>query len=114
MTGKLSKVGLAVAGSGLAMLAACTASGAGSSPTEGSSSTPPEGRPMSPQVHVSSSASSVVSSDGSGTAVVTVNGRVCHLDVPDAVAVKTVVDNSHAYLEITDKSGKTRRIDCRS
>ncbi len=114
MTNRVSRVGLAAAGTSLALVVACTASGAGSSPTKGSSSTPSESRSMSPRVRVSSSAFSMVGSNGSGTAVVTVNGRVCRLDVPDAVAVRTVVDNSHAYLEITDKNGQTRRIACRS
>lgn len=106
-------MGLAAVATSVALVVACPASGTGSPPTKGSSSTPLESRSMS-QVRISSSASSVVGNDGSGTAVVTVNGRVCRLDVPDTVAVRTVVDNSYAYLEITDKSGKTRRIDCRS
>lgn len=70
---------------------------------------------MTPQVHISSSSSSrVVGGVSSGKVVVTVNGRTCQLDVPDAVSVRTVTENSQAYVEITDKNGRTRRVDCSS
>ena len=68
---------------------------------------------MAPQVHItSSSSSSVVSGVSSGKVVVTVNGRTCQLDVPDAASVRTVTENSQTYVEITDKNGRTRRVDC--
>lgn len=114
MTSRVSRVGLAAAGTPLALIiVACTASGAGSSPKDLHPLPRKAGRCLLRFASVAAPPT-WLGSDGSGTAVVTVNGRVCHLDVPDAVAVKTMVDNSHAYLEITDKSGKTRRIDCRS
>ena len=70
---------------------------------------------MTPQVHVSSSSSSsVVGGVSAGKVVVTVNGRICELDVPDAVSVRTVTKDSQAYVEITDKNGQTRRVDCSS
>lgn len=115
MTSWVNRVGLTVSGASLALLVACAAGGAGPSPTEEPSSSHSEGGPMSPQVHVSTSTSSkVVSGISSGEVVVTINGRVCHLDVPDAVSVRTVTENSEAYIEITDKNGRTRRVDCSS
>ena len=70
---------------------------------------------MTPQVHISSSSSSsVVGGASAGKVVVTVNGRTCQLDVSDAVSVRTVTENSRAYVEITDKNGRTRRVDCSS
>lgn len=68
---------------------------------------------MTPQVHISSSSSSsVVGGVSSGKVMVTVNGRTCQLDVPDAVSVRTVTESSRAYIEITYKNGQTRRVDC--
>lgn len=70
---------------------------------------------MTHHVHISSSSSSsVVGGVSAGKVVVTVNGRICQLDVPDAVSVRTVTENSQAYVEITDKNGRTRRVDCSS
>ncbi len=131
MTSPVSKVCLAAAAASLTLVAACSA-GSRSSSTEASSVTsetltppvsfippvniiPPESGPMSPQVHISSSSSSsVVGGVSSGKVVVTVNGRVCQLDVSDAVSVRTVTENSQSYVEITDKNGRTRRVDCSS
>jgi hypothetical protein len=56
-------------------------------------------------------ASSSVSATG-GQAVISVNGRVHRVDAEDAVSVRVVSDGPDAYIEITDKHGKTRRVDC--
>lgn len=61
-----------------------------------------------------SSVSSVTANGRSGRAVVTINGKVCQLDMKDAVSVKTVVEDGNSYIEITDKRGNTRRADCKS
>jgi len=55
-------------------------------------------------------ASSVSASNGQ--AVVSVNGRVHRVDAKDAVSVRAVSDGHDSYIEITDKRGKTRRVDC--
>ena len=129
MKSGISRLGpAAVAVASLALLTACAA---GSDQSTSSTATPsdppattvtspenitlPGSGFMTPQVHISSSSSSsVVGGVGSGKVVVTVNGRVCQLDVPDAVSVRTVTENSQAYVEITDKNGRTRRVDCSS
>lgn len=46
-----------------------------------------------------------------GQAVISVNGRVHRVDVKDAVSLTAVSDGHDAYIEITDKHGKTRRAD---
>ena len=121
MKSGINRLCLAAAAASLALVAACAASGYQPSPTEESSSppgrklTPTESGPMSPQIRINSNTStSVVGNVGSGKISVTINGRVCQLDVPDAVSVRTVAENSQAYVEITDKNGRTRRIDCSS
>jgi hypothetical protein len=47
-----------------------------------------------------------------GQAVISVNGRVHRVDAKDAVSVRVVSDGPDAYIEITDKHGRTRRVDC--
>ncbi len=47
-----------------------------------------------------------------GEAVVSINGRVFHVDASDAVSVKVVSDGSDAYIELMDKYGRTRRVAC--
>jgi len=56
-----------------------------------------------------SSVSSV--SIGGGQAAISVNGRACRVDARDAVSVKVVSDGAGTYIEITDKQGRTRRVD---
>jgi hypothetical protein len=60
------------------------------------------------------SASSTVSSVNvsGGHAVISVNGRVWSMDAEDAVSVRVVSDGSDSYIEITDKHGGTRRVNC--
>lgn len=53
---------------------------------------------------------STVSTSG-GQAVISVNGRVCRVDVEDPVSVTVVSDGSQSYIEITDKQGKRKRVD---
>ncbi len=55
--------------------------------------------------------SSSVSAAG-GQAVISVNGRVHRVDAEDAVSIRVVSDGPDAYIEITDKHGRTRRVDC--
>jgi len=55
--------------------------------------------------------SSSVSVSG-GQAVISVNGRVRRVDAKDAVSVRAVSDGPDSYIEITDKYGRTRRVDC--
>ena len=56
--------------------------------------------------------STVSSVNVSGQAVISVNGRVCRVDAEDAVSVRVVSGGSRTYVEITDKHGRTRRVDC--
>lgn len=51
---------------------------------------------------------SSVSASG-GKAVISVNGRVHHVDAEDAVSVRVVSDGPDAYIEITDRHRRTRR-----
>jgi membrane protein implicated in regulation of membrane protease activity len=56
------------------------------------------------------SATSNVTISG-GQAVVCVNGQVWRVDANDAVSVRVVSDDSGAYVVITDRQGRTRRVD---
>lgn len=56
-----------------------------------------------------STAASVRISDGQ--AIISLHGRVSRIDAPDAVSVTLVSNDSGSYLEITDRQGKTRRVD---
>jgi hypothetical protein len=58
----------------------------------------------------STSTASSVTIRGEQT-VISVNGRVCRLDAKDAATVRVVSDGSDTYVEITDKHGRTRRVD---
>ena len=51
-------------------------------------------------------------SGADGQAVISVNGRVHRVDAEDAVSVRVVSDGPDAYIEITDKHGRARRVDC--
>jgi len=47
-----------------------------------------------------------------GQAVISINGRIHRVHAADAVSVKVVSDGPDAYIEITDRHGRTRRVDC--
>jgi sarcosine oxidase gamma subunit len=47
-----------------------------------------------------------------GQAIISINGRVCRVDAKDAVSIRVVSDGSNTYVEIMDKHGRTRRVDC--
>lgn len=56
------------------------------------------------------SATSNVTISG-GQAVICVNGQVWRVDANDAVSVRVVSDDCGAYVVITDRQGRTRRVD---
>jgi len=47
-----------------------------------------------------------------GQAVISVNGRIHRVDAEDAISIRVVSDGPDAYIEITDKQRRTRRVDC--
>jgi hypothetical protein len=69
-----------------------------------------EGRGMTRKFTARTYTASTVSTSG-GQAVISVNGRVCRVDVKDAVSVRVVSDGPDSYIEITDRQGKRRRVD---
>lgn len=45
--------------------------------------------------------------------VMSINGRECRVDAKDVAFVRVVSDGSHSYIEIADKHGRTRRVNCK-
>lgn len=47
-----------------------------------------------------------------GQSVISINGRIYRVDAEDVVSVRVVSDGPDARIEVTDKHGRTRRVDC--